>query len=95
MKTLLLILCALLFTTIARSQVSGTLTDTNGNPLPFAAVVLLKSADSTIVRSTLSDEKGHFALSAAPSGVYVIKVSSIGYDKYFSPLIVLDQSRPS
>jgi len=95
MKTLTLILCTLLLTTIARGQVSGILTDTNGSPLPFATVVLLKSADSVIVRSTLSDEKGHFALSAAPSGAYVIKVSSIGYVNYFSPPIMLDHLHPS
>ncbi len=95
MKTLLPILCALLFATVAKSQVSGTLMDTTGSPLPFATVVLLKSADSTTVRSTLSDEKGHFTLSAAPSGAYIIKVSSIGYANYFSPPIVLDQSHPS
>jgi len=95
MKTLTLILCALLLTITVRAQVSGTLTDTNRSPLPFATVVLLKSTDSAIVRSTLSDEKGHFALSAAPSGAYLIKVSSIGYANYFSPPIVLDQSHPS
>jgi hypothetical protein len=94
MKTLVLILGALLFATAAQSQVSGILTDTNGGPVQFATVVLLKSADSAIVRSTLSDEKGHFALSAAPSGAYLLKVSSIGYANYFSPPIVLDQSHP-
>jgi len=95
MKTLLVILCALIFATTVRGQVSGTLTDTNSSPLPFATVVLLKSSDSTIVRSALSDEKGHFAISAVPSGAYVIKVSSMGFANYFSPAIVLDQSHPS
>jgi len=95
MKTLLLILCTLLFATVAKSQVSGTLTDTNGSQVSFATVVLLKITDSTTVRSTLSDEKGHFALGAAPSGTYLIKVSSIGYANYCSPPIVLDNSHPS
>lgn len=95
MKTLLLVLGALLFATVACGQVSGILTDTNGSPLPFATVVLLKSADSTIVRSALSDEKGHFSLSAAPSGAYIIKASSMGFSSYFSPPVVLDNSHPS
>lgn len=90
MKTLLLILCGLLFSTIAQSQVSGTLTDTNGSPVPFATAVLLKSADSTLVRSAASDEKGGFRLSAAPSGTYTLKISCIGYMDYFSPLIIRD-----
>jgi len=95
MKTLLLVLCALLSAAVARGQVSGTLTDTNGSLLPFATVVLLKSTDSTIVSSALSDEKGYFALSAAPSGAYLIKVSSIGYADYFSPPLMLDHSDSS
>jgi len=95
MKTLFLILCALLFATAAQSQVSGALTDTSGSPLPFATVVLLKNSDSTIARSALSDEKGHFALSTAPFGAYVIKVTSIGYDNYFSPSLVLNSAHPS
>jgi len=95
MKTLLLILCTLLFATVAQGQASGTLTDINGSPIPFATVVLLKSADSAIVRSTLSDEKGHFTVSAAPFGAYVIKVTSVGYANYFSAPIVLDHSHPS
>ncbi|MDP9077150.1 MAG: TonB-dependent receptor [Bacteroidota bacterium] len=95
MKTVLLILCAFLFATVAQGQVSGTLTDNNGSPIPFATVVLLKSADSAMVRSTLSDEKGHFALSAVPSGTYMIKMSGIGYANYFSLPVVLDHSHPS
>jgi hypothetical protein len=88
MKTLLFILCGLLLTTIAQSQVSGMLTDTNGGPVPFATAVMLKSADSTLVRSAASDEKGVFRLSAAPSGTYVLKISCIGYKDYFSPLTI-------
>jgi hypothetical protein len=95
MKMLLLTLCSLLLTTIARGQVIGALTDVNGSPLPFATVVLLKSTDSTVVRSSLSDEKGHFAFSTASPGAYIIKVSSIGYANYFSPPLMLDQSHPS
>jgi hypothetical protein len=90
MKTLLLILCGLLLSTIAQSQVSGTLTDTNGSPVPFATAVLLKSADSTLVRSAASDEKGVFRLSTAPSGTYTLKISCIGYMDYFSPLTIRD-----
>jgi hypothetical protein len=88
MKTLLLILCGLVLSTIAQSQVSGTLMDTNGSPVPFATAVLLKSADSTLVRSAASDEKGFFRLSAAPSGTYTLKISCIGYVDYFSPLTI-------
>jgi len=92
MKTLLLLLCGLLLSTIAQSQVSGRLTDTNGSPVPFATAVLLKNADSTLVRSAASDEKGIFRLSIVPRGAYILKVSFIGYLDYTSPLIITDSA---
>jgi hypothetical protein len=95
MKTLLLILCALLFVTVAQSQIGGTITGASGSPASFATVVLLKSADSAVVRSTLSDEQGHFMFSTLLLGTYIIKVSSIGYVNYTSPAIVLENSHPS
>jgi len=95
MKASLLILCLLLFTTIAQGQVSGKLADANGNPVPFATITLLKSTDSAIVRSSLSNEKGNFVLNAAPFGTYRVKVTSIGYANYFSSPFLLDQSHPS
>jgi hypothetical protein len=90
MKALLLILCGLLLSTIAQSQVSGTLTDTNGSPVAFATVALLKSKDSTLVRSAASDDKGVFRLSAASPGTYTLKISCLGYMDYFSPLTIRD-----
>ncbi|HEY4325843.1 MAG TPA: TonB-dependent receptor [Mucilaginibacter sp.] len=95
MKTLLLVLCALLFATVGHGQISGTIKDADGRPISFATVMLSKSTDSIIVRSAISDEKGHFALSAAPFGAYIIKVTSIGYANYLSPAIVIDHSHPS
>lgn len=90
MKTLTLMLCAILITTIARSQVSGKLTDTTGNPVNYATVALVKAADSTVVRSAVSDENGAFILSLAPAGRYILKVSCIGYANYASKLAIPD-----
>lgn len=95
MKALSLIFCVLLLAIAAQSQVSGTLADTNGRPLPFGIVALLKNGDSAIVGSALSDEKGHFIISTVPPGTYIIKVSSMGYANYSSPPFVFDSAKPS
>lgn len=79
---------------IARSQVSGRLAAADGSPVPFAGAALMRSTDSVIVRSALSDENGGFTLSAVPSGNYIIKISSLGYENYFSPSIVLGPLHP-
>lgn len=92
MKTLLLTLLGLLLSAIAQCQVSGTLADADGRPLPFATVVMLKSADSAIARSAVSDKNGHFALSIAPSGAYTLKISCVGYTDYLLPLTVRDSA---
>jgi hypothetical protein len=88
MKTIFLFLCACLLAVAAKSQVSGTLKDIHGNPVSFATVALLKSTDSTLVRSAASDEKGAFRLSAAPPGPYMLKVSCMGYRDHASLLII-------
>jgi len=69
---------------IAHSQVSGRLTAADGSPVAYATVTLLKSNDSTLVRSALSDEKGIFNLIAVPSGKYTLKISCVGYLDWIS-----------
>lgn len=81
MKTLML----MLFCFTAQAQVTGRLTDAAGRPVGFASVVLLKDADSTIVRSALSDEQGVFKL-MADDGTYLLKISSLGCQPFRQPL---------
>jgi len=85
----------MLLTTITQGQVSGRLTAVDGSQVAYASVLLIKNADSVIVRSSLSDEKGFFILTAAPYGTYIIKVSSMGYANYASPPIILNEVHPS
>ncbi len=91
MKTLATTLCIILISTIAQSQVSGRLV-VDGIPVVYATVSLLKSNDSTLVRSAASDEKGVFRLIAMPSGSYTLKISCVGYLDYVSLLAVPDSA---
>lgn len=79
MKTLIFTFCIIFIAAIAHSQVSGKLTAADGSPVAYATVLLLKSSDSTLVRSATSDDKGIFNLIAVPSGSYTLKVSCVGY----------------
>jgi hypothetical protein len=91
-KTLIFFLCALIFAGLARGQVSGKLTAADGRPVAYATVTLVKAADSALLRSALSDEKGAFMLGAVPAATYILKVSCVGYAPYASGPIALDSA---
>ena len=55
-------------------QVSGTITDQNGNPLPFVSVFL----ENTYVGTT-SNEQGQYELTARNTSKYIIVFQYLGY----------------
>ena len=60
--------------------VRGTLLETGtNNPVSFASVVLLRSADSTFVAGTQASELGAFELAQVPLGQYVLRATAVGY----------------
>ena len=98
MKKLILLLSVLLGGNSSFAQtfgkISGSLLDEKKATMPFANVLLLKAKDSTLVKGGVSDEKGEFLFSqllagGEPYNQYVISISSVGYQKFFSPKIVI------
>lgn len=63
---------------------SGKLIDENGQPLPYANVVLLSLPDSTFVNGTISGEDGSFALETTSKN-QILKISSVGYKTVYKP----------
>ena len=58
---------------------SGTITDQNGEPLPFANVLLLLPSDSSLVKGAVADEEGRYQLTDIPTGPFLLSVTSVGY----------------
>jgi outer membrane receptor protein involved in Fe transport len=79
MKTLLLLT---IFSNFAFAQISGTITDTKGEPVPFANVVLLTAKDSAIVAGTAANAAGFFQMNLTETGAYFLKISSVGYKNH-------------
>ena len=75
--------CLLLFLFIilltSAQNISGTVTDQQGEPVEFANIVLLSPSDSSFIQGTVSRENGSFQLSASAMPACLLKVSSIGY----------------
>ena len=70
-------------------SVSGTIKDKVSNEsLSFVNVVLKKSADSSFVSGTISNDNGLFTFSDAKPNDYLLEVTYIGYRKYSSPLFI-------
>ncbi|HEY9261272.1 TonB-dependent receptor [Chitinophaga sp.] len=71
------------------AQVSGKLFTTTGQPVPFANVLLLKAMDTSIVKTTLSDENGGYLLSGIGQGTYILRLAGMGYESWESPVFEL------
>ena len=88
MKKLFLLIAATFAATILNAQITGRISDGNGEPIAFANVVAKTSSDSTIIEGAVSGEDGRFALPKARHG-NILEVSLLGYSKY-SEIIASD-----
>jgi hypothetical protein len=64
------------------------------SPLTFATISLLKSSDSSLVRTAVSDLDGKFLLSDLPAGDYFLTASMIGFKKISTKAFSINQANP-
>ncbi|HEU4719284.1 MAG TPA: outer membrane beta-barrel protein, partial [Bacteroidia bacterium] len=76
------------------AQVTGTVTDSLGQPLPFCNVMLLNAADSSVVTGTTGDDKGSFSLEKKRDGNFLVMAIFSGYEKYYSLPFSLSETQP-
>ena len=91
MKSALITLLLLTLVFSSKGQtISGKIIDEKRNPSEFVSVLLLRNADSSLVKSELTDNKGNYTFQNISKGTYLIAVSMIGYKKEYKPISVLD-----
>ncbi|MEI2749832.1 MAG: carboxypeptidase-like regulatory domain-containing protein [Ferruginibacter sp.] len=82
MKYLLLLTGLFLFSFTVQAQqkisIKGKVVSTDGNPLPEATVVLLNKNGKDSLK-TVSTDKGLFAFNEIQQGVYLLRISFVGY----------------
>lgn len=61
-------------------------------PLAYASVGLLKSADSSVVNTQMTDKDGVFAFDAVASGKYHVKIYYVGYKEFISEEIEIGKA---
>ncbi|MCE7060047.1 TonB-dependent receptor [Dyadobacter sp. CY343] len=88
MKKILSITLLLLNATCAFSQsfhVGGSVKNQQDEPIPFAAVSINQSKDSSLVKADVADENGVFKIAGIPQGTYFLKISAVGVKTFQSP----------
>jgi len=63
--------------------ISGQLTDQSNQPVPFANIILLQPADSSLIAGATSDPDGNFKIENIQPGNFIIKISYLGFDDVF------------
>lgn len=85
-KHILMVMYILITSSISFAQtfkVSGKTLDESQAPMPFVTVLIVKAADSTIIKAGYSDESGIFRMEEIPSGKYFLKANFVGYEDSF------------
>lgn len=95
MKRLYAFLFCVLVLQTAYGQISGRFATTTGQPVPFANVLLLNGTDTTLVKAALTDEKGAYLIENTPSGKYMLRFSSMGFQTWTSPVFELTAQQKS
>lgn len=74
--------------TVAVASVSGTVTDPSGSAIA-GALVSVRETDKQIVRSTITDVQGNYALPELPVGPYRLEVRANGFRSHVESGLVL------
>lgn len=94
----MIIAASLLAATTTQAQVSsisGSIKDGGKQSVIDAATVsLLRSLDSSLVKTSITDKDGNFIFESVPPGAYLVMATSIGHQKVYSERIETDSIQP-
>lgn len=68
--------------------VSGNVYDIAKQPVAFADVVLKSVQDSIAVKTSFTDENGHFEIKNLPQGDYTFSISTIGFENHTQQITI-------
>jgi len=75
--------------------ISGTVQDNAKKGVMSATASLLKAADSSLIKTVITDKEGRFSFSDIAHGRYLVSVSSSGYKKSVSGEINIKNEQPA
>lgn len=82
-KAIIIILMCLSQLALAqRFSITGEVYDHEDKPLPYATVMLLKAADSSMLSYAVSSTTGQFEIKHIQPGEYLVKIAYVGFNTY-------------
>ena len=100
MKHLFILLTAMSISIVSLAQNTGKVTGSikdggNQKIIDAATISLLKSSDSMLVKTAITDKQGNFVFENLKDGNYLVCASSLGHSKVFSNSSSLTREQPS
>jgi iron complex outermembrane recepter protein len=94
MKHLIILLTAMSVNIVSFAQTSGKITGSikdggNQKIIDAATISLLKSKDSSLVKSAVTDKEGNFIFENLREGSYLVSAASIGHSKTYSNSFII------
>ncbi|MGZ4073535.1 MAG: outer membrane beta-barrel protein [Bacteroidia bacterium] len=93
--TFLFMTCSLAGFSIDHSQIKGLVTDENKNPQPYATVLLKTSADSSLFKGEITNDKGEFYFENIKAGNYYLQIQITGLEKNTISNIIISDTTSS
>ena len=75
-----------------QSSIRGYVIDSLGNPLYNASVVLLRAADSTLVKGRMTSKDGRYEFNKISSGSYLVLGTFVGFRQVYSSVLHLSST---
>ena len=75
----------------SQHQISGKVLDNQQLAVDYANVLLLNPVDSSLLKGTLTDSSGYFIFEKVAPADYLISVSFIGYNDYFTEVVNVNE----
>jgi len=78
-NVIVLFFCVLLAAAVQAQTISGNVKDDQGKNAIGASVALRKAIDSSVVKLSATDAKGHYEFSISQPGKYFVNISHVGF----------------
>ncbi|RYG19505.1 MAG: TonB-dependent receptor [Chitinophagaceae bacterium] len=80
---------------ITEGTLNGAVLDELQKPVDYATIGLFKAADSSLVKTTLSNSEGKFQFVAVKMGSYYLKVNMMGFATYKGKHFIISEDKPT
>src|SRR5690242_2808356 len=93
--TCLLMLCLAGLAQTKNGKLYGSIKNAEGKPFASATVSVIRTKDSSLVKTALTNEKGQYEIEFLPAGSFVVSATGTGHQKAVSKPVILDENNLS